>query len=111
MVLRQFGSNDPAAAPPMNKVVLGVKMGPVSPAIAAAAGFHSRDGAFVIDVMPGGAAERAGIKAGDILVRIADREIKSGLDVQDTMASMSPDAVTTVRVFRQGAQSDITVAF
>jgi hypothetical protein len=34
VMLRQFGSNDVAAAPPRNKVVLGVRYGPVSPAVA-----------------------------------------------------------------------------
>jgi hypothetical protein len=109
IVLRQFGGNESAATPQKNRVVLGLKLAPVSPAIAAAAGFHSRDGAFVQEVVPGSPAERAGIKPGDILVRIADRDVKTGRDVQDTMASLSPGAQTTVRIFRQGAQSDLAV--
>jgi PDZ domain len=111
VMLRQFGSNDPAAAPPRNKVLLGVALSDVSPAIAAAAGFHTRDGAFVNQVAPGSAAEKAGIKPGDILVRVADRDIKTSHDVLDTLASMSPGQVTTMRIFRQGSESDVGVTF
>jgi hypothetical protein len=111
VMLRQFGSNDVTAAPLESKIVLGVALSDVSPAIAAAAGFDTRDGAFVVQVAPGSAAERAGIKPGDILVRVADRDIKTFHDVIDTLASMSPGQVTTMRIFRQGSQSDVGVIF
>jgi len=93
VVLRQFGSDVPASMPSKDKIVLGVKLGPVIPAVAAAAGFQGSDGAFVIEVSPASAAERAGIKAGDILVRLGDRDIKTTLDVQNAMAFMSPGKV------------------
>jgi hypothetical protein len=111
VMLRQFGSNDPPAAAPRSKVLLGVALSDVSPAIAAAAGFHTRDGAFVNQVAPGSAAEKAGIKPGDILVRVGDRDIKTSHDVLDTLASMGPGQVTTMRIFRQGSESDVGVIF
>jgi hypothetical protein len=111
VMLRQFGSNDPATAPPGSKIVLGVALSDVSPAIAAAAGFHTRDGAFVVQVAPGSAAEKAGIKAGDILVRFGDRDIKTPLDLQNAVAFMNPGQVTTMRLFRQGSESDVGVIF
>jgi hypothetical protein len=112
VVLRQFaGGEDVASTPPTAKVTLGVKMGPVIPAVAAAAGFVGSDGAFVIEVVPGSPAERAGIKAGDILVGLGDRDIRATVDVPNAMTSVSPGQVIPVRVFRRGAESDLTVVF
>ncbi len=107
--LQQFGNNDPA--PPPRNVTLGVKIGPVTPALAAAAGFPGSEGALVMEVTPGSAAERAGIKAGDILTRVNDRDIKSAPDVPNAIASMNPGEVIGVLVFRQGAKADLTVVF
>lgn len=111
VVLRQFGNDQPATAAAAPKVVLGVKLGPVSPAVAAAAGFQGSGGAFVLGVAPGSAAEKAGFRAGDILVRLGDRDIRNGADVQGAMAAASPGQVMPARVFRKGAQSDLSIAY
>jgi S1-C subfamily serine protease len=94
-----------------DKLILGVKMSPLSPAVAAAAGFIGSAGAFIVEVIPGSPAERAGIKAGDILVRLGDRDIRATVDVPSAMASVSPGQVIPVRVFRRGSESDISVVF
>lgn len=40
-----------------------------------------RDGAVIVDqVMPGGPAQRAGLRAGDVLRKIGDREVRSSID-------------------------------
>ena len=112
VVLRQF-ANEPAgqAPPPQNRVVLGVKVGPLIPAVAVAAGYPGTDGAFVVDVTPGSAAARAGINRGDIVVRVGDLDIKTAKDLPGAMASVSPGSVVPVRVFRQGGHYDLNVAF
>jgi S1-C subfamily serine protease len=111
VVLGQFAVGDAASMPSRDKIVLGVKMGPLSPAVAAAAGFNGSAGAFIVDVIPGSPAERAGIKPGDILVRLGDRDIRATVDVPSSMASVSPGQVIPMRVFRRGSESDITVVF
>jgi hypothetical protein len=111
VMLRQFDSGDTSPIPSANKVVLGVKVGEVTAEIAAAAGFDGSDGAFVLAVTPGSAAAKAGIKAGDILMRVGDRGIRNGGDVVAAMGSLSPRTAVEIRVFRQGVQSDIKVAF
>jgi hypothetical protein len=111
VVLGQFGVGDAASMTSRDKLVLGVKMSPLSPAVAAAAGFIGSAGAFIVEVIPGSPAERAGIKAGDILVRLGDRDIRATVDVPSAMASVSPGQVIPVRVFRRGSESDISVVF
>jgi hypothetical protein len=111
IVLGQFGVGDAASMPSRDKAVLGVTIGPLSPAVAAAAGFIGTAGAFVLEVIPGSPAERAGIKPGDILVRVGDRDIREVVDVPSAMASVSRGNVIPVRVFRRGSESDISVVF
>jgi PDZ domain len=111
VVLAQFGVGDAASMPSSDKAVLGVRYGPLSPAVAAAAGFIGSDGAFIVEVVPGSPAEKAGIKPGDILVRVGDRDIRAVVDVPSAMASVSPGSVVPVRVFRRGSESDISVVF
>ena len=111
VVLAQFGVGDAASMPSRDKAVLGVKVGPLSPAIAAAAGFIGSNGAFIVEVTPGSPAEKAGIQAGDIIERVGDRDIRATVDVPSAMASVSPGQLIPVRVFRRGSESDITVVF
>jgi hypothetical protein len=111
LVLSQFEGGDSAPNPSRDKPVLGVKIGPLSPAVAVAAGFVGNHGAFVVEVVPGSPAEKAGIKAGDILVRFGDRDVREAVDVVSAMASASPGKVIPARVFRRGSESDVNVVF
>ena len=49
------------------------------PAINAQVDVRSTDGALVAEVVPGGAADRAGLKSGDLIVKAGDRHIDSGV--------------------------------
>ena len=110
-VLRQLGNDGLVSVPSQHKLVLGVRVGPLSRAVAAAAGISGTDGALVIEVTPGSAAGSAGIKPGDILVHLGDHDIKTAPDVPNAMGFISPGEEIAVRVVRQGMPSDITVAF
>jgi S1-C subfamily serine protease len=79
--------------------------------VAAAAGFIGSNGAFLVEVIPGSPADKAGIKAGDILVRVGDRDIRAVVDVPSAMTPVSPGKLIPVRVFRRGSESDISVVF
>lgn len=110
VVLRQFdGESSPGVS--QHKLALGLKLGPLTPAVAAAAGFRGDGGAFVVAVAHGSPAERAGFKAGDILVHLGDHDIKTALDAQTTVAEATPGQVIPARVIRQGVQSELSVTF
>ncbi|MEQ3551794.1 trypsin-like peptidase domain-containing protein [Pseudonocardia nematodicida] len=49
-------------------------------------------GARVETVVPGGAAERAGLRPGDVVVRLGDQLIATGTDLQAAVRSQPPDA-------------------
>jgi putative serine protease PepD len=57
----------------------------------------SGDGAFVLDVLPGSAADVAGLQAGDVIVALGSDRVRS-----------SDDLLTAVRKHRPGDRVEIT---
>ena len=70
-------------------------------------------GARVMHVSPGGAAEEAGIRDGDVIVSIDGKSIagssSAGEAVVDQMRSVKPDQKVKVRVLRDGKNKDFMV--
>jgi hypothetical protein len=101
------------SAPESDKtgVKLGVKMTAIAPAMVTSLGLDSPNGVLVASVDPGSAAEKAGIKAGDILLRIGDTTIKGPADLQSAVAVLSPGSTAVIEVLREHAHSTINVQF
>lgn len=57
-------------------------------------------GVGVVEVNPGGAAAKAGIKAGDVITKVGDTETPSVADLNGVLASLSPGDKVTVTVLR-----------
>jgi S1-C subfamily serine protease len=66
-------------------------------------------GARIIRVTPGGAAEQAGLVAGDIVTAIDDRRIVKASDVTGAMYLHRPGDPARVRVLRDGAAHTFTL--
>jgi len=65
------------------------------------------DGAMVIDTDDGSAAEEAGLKAGDIIVDINDRDVEFAADISEILDSCNDKAIVTVE--RSGRCLDFEV--
>jgi membrane-associated protease RseP (regulator of RpoE activity) len=71
---------------------------------------ESGAGARVKDVSPGGAAEAAGIRVGDVIVAVNGVEVKRGArEVVRTLREVEPDSTVKVRVMRDGKPRELTV--
>ena len=66
-------------------------------------------GAGVAAVTPGGAAAKAGIQAGDIIVSVAGQPTGSITALQSVLATQKPGDRVPVRISRNGTQSTVTV--
>jgi len=66
-------------------------------------------GAFVQNVVAGGAAEKAGIKAQDIIVNMGGYDVASVSDLQRTLRTLEPGQETTVTVWRAGQQVNLQI--
>ncbi len=70
-------------------------------------GFKS--GVLVQEVQPGGPADKAGLKPGDIITTIDGRSIKDGDDLVNEIASRSPGSTIRLGFVRDGKPQDTTV--
>jgi serine protease Do len=68
-----------------------------------------KNGVVVRTIQPGGPAEKAGLKAGDILLTIDGRSIKDGDDLVNEIASRRPGSSIRLGYLRDGKQADLTV--
>jgi C-terminal processing protease CtpA/Prc len=85
------------------RTVIGVQLEP---------GTKPGDGAKVQDVSPGGPAEQAGIRAGDVVVAVNGTEVKgenAARDVVRLLRDVAPDTKVKVRVLRDGKPKDFDV--
>jgi serine protease Do len=96
---------------PAHKVTrgsIGIQFRPgLSGAVNRVYGF--KNGVLVQQVQPGGPADKAGLKAGDIITTIDGRSIKDGDDLVNEIASRRPGSSVRLGFLREGKQSDATV--
>jgi serine protease Do len=68
-----------------------------------------KNGVLVQEVQPGGPADQAGIKAGDIITTVDGRPIKDGDDLVNDIASRRPGSTIRLGYVRDGKSIDTTV--
>ena len=88
---------------------LGVSIQEVTPDLAASLGLEQHRGGLVSDVAKNGPAERAGIKAGDVIVQFGDTEIKQASELPALVARLRPETTARVRLLRDKKELTISV--
>ena len=68
-----------------------------------------KNGVLVQEVQPGGPADKAGLKSGDIITTIDGRNIKDGDDLVNEIASRRPGSTIRLGYIRDGKPQDTTV--
>ena len=68
------------------------------------------EGVFVNTVQPGGPAEKAGIKDGDMIVSINGKPVRDGNDLVNSVVSTPVGTTVDLGVVRDGKRSDYKVA-
>ncbi len=66
-------------------------------------------GLLIVDVLDGTAADRAGLKEGDVVVAIDDEKVTDIQSFVDTIAAHAPGDRVTIRIFREGWQKELHV--
>ncbi len=91
-----------AYAVPATAAWLGVSVQDLSPALAEAMELREASGALVTDVIPGGPADRCGLRARDVIVEVAGTPVEHSKDLVDLLSERSPGDKIAIRV-RRGA--------
>lgn len=81
---------------------LGVQVQPVTGPIADSLGLKSAHGALISSPQPDSPAAKAGLKSGDIITKVDDKEIKDARDLAKTIAGIAPGQRVTLSVLRGG---------
>ncbi|HMD76299.1 MAG TPA: trypsin-like peptidase domain-containing protein [Terracidiphilus sp.] len=68
-----------------------------------------KNGVLVQSTQPGGPAEKAGLKPGDIITTVDGRAIKDGDDLVNEITSRRPGSTIRLGYLRDGKQADTTV--
>lgn len=101
--LMDFGS--------VKRALLGIVMQPIDDKIASDLKLSSRNGVYINEVSKGGAADAAGIKAGDVLIAIDSIDITTPSSVQEVVSRFSPGDEAVLTVIRDGKEKEFDVTF
>ena len=71
--------------------------------------FKVEGGLLVTHVVEDGPAAKAGIKAGDVIVRFGGKAVKDGGDLRDALREAASGSNATIGVQREGRAMDLTV--
>jgi serine protease Do len=71
--------------------------------------YDFKNGVLVQSVAPGGPAEKAGLKGGDIIISVDGRNIKDGDDLVNEITSRHPGSTIRIGYLRAGKQADASV--
>jgi len=86
----------------VNRGYLGVSIGEVDAATAKALGLDVPKGVIIQSVVPGGAAETAGLKEGDVILKIDDKEVYQPNELQAIIGQKSAGDVVQLTIWRDG---------
>ena len=95
----------------VKRALLGITMQPVDEKIAKEMKLSSLNGVYIYEVSKHGAADKAGIKAGDVLVAIDSVKVTDGASVQEAVSRFSPGEKAMVTVIRDGKEKQFEVTF
>ena len=88
---------------------LGCIVQGLSPQMAKSFGLSSTEGALLAQINPDGAAQKAGLKAGDIVLAVNGEKITSSGDLVAKLYTHSPGETVELTILRNGKQSTLPV--
>ncbi|MBQ9463176.1 MAG: trypsin-like peptidase domain-containing protein [Bacteroidales bacterium] len=95
----------------VKRAKLGVTMSPLSEKQAKDAGLATPDGVYIAEVSKGSAADKAGVKKGDVLVEVDSTLIKTPSDLQVVVNNFHPGDKATLELIRDGKRIQLPVEF
>ena len=94
-----------------NKAYIGITPQTMNAQIAQQFRYDVTQGVFVCSVEPGSAAEKAGLRMGDVITKIDDKTITSYEDLVAAKKSYSAGDTATFTIYREGQTQTVELTF
>ncbi len=88
---------------------LGVSVQDVTEEIAESLGLKVKEGVLVADAFKGDPAEKAGIKSGDVIVKVDGKDVKDTHELLKVVAAIPVEKTISVIVVREGEKKEFSV--
>lgn len=88
---------------------IGVQIEPVTKEIAESIGLGKAQGALINRIEPGAPADKAGLEAGDVIIKIDGKLIDKSSDLPRLVGNTKPGTKSTLTVFRRGATKELSI--
>ena len=88
---------------------IGVQIDQVTKEVAESIGLGKAQGALVRAVEPGAPADKAGVEAGDIIVKFEGKAVEKSSDLPRMVGATKPGTRSALTVFRRGSYKDLSV--
>lgn len=93
----------------VQRAMIGIKMQELTPALAKEYKLKEQSGIYVQEVIPGGAAEKAGVKVGDVILLLNGYEVKTFAQLQEQLAQYTPGNTIQMALSRDGKENVVDV--
>ncbi len=94
-----------------NKPYLGINQGTMTAQMAAQYRYDVTEGVFVYSVEEGSAADKAGLKMGDVITKVDDTDIATSEDLVALKKSYSAGDTSTFTIYRAGEYQTVEVTW
>jgi len=88
---------------------VGVSFTELNPDVAEQLKTSVTNGLYVRDIVPGGGAQEAGIKTGDVIVKVENTPVYESSDLQERVGELQPGDKIHLTVLRDGSEKQFTV--
>ncbi len=95
----------------VKRALLGITMRDIDQKIADELKLSSLNGVYITEVLKGSAADKAGMKSGDVLIMIDSVRITNAVSVQETVNRFHPEDKAELTVIRDGKEKRMDVVF
>ena len=93
----------------VNRALMGVSMQEIDGILAAEKGLKDTKGVYIVDVNKGSAADKGGVKSGDVLLAVNSVSVNSYPAVQEQVSRYSPNESIKLKLLRDGKELETSI--